>query len=280
MKILVTGGAGFVGSSLATALYKQGHIVDILDNYFVREYTPEGVANVIVQDINDKLDCIGYDAIYHLAAVSRIQYSFKEPRKTFKTNVDGTENITTHASKIGAKLIYVSSSSIHNNPLQSPYSISKWIGEEVIKMYHKVYNLDAQIVRLYNVYGPGELSGTELDAVIGKWRNDIKHNNIIEIVGDGNQKRDFTHIDDIVDGLIKLLSYESTELKEWELGTGFNYTLNEVAHMFQEKYNCEIKYIKNQNGNYPNSLRVNDNALKELSWSPTDKLKNYIHNDC
>lgn len=277
MKILVTGGAGFVGSALTTGLSKLGHSVDILDNNFVRTHIPEGVANVIIQNITERLDYAGYDVIYHLAAVSRIQYSFDQPRRTFKTNVDGTEMICAYAHRNKTKLIYVSSSSVHNNPLQSPYSISKWIGEEMVKMYHNVYGVNAQIARLYNVYGPGELSGTPFDAVIGKWHHNVNYKQPIEIVGDGTQRRDFTHIDDIVDGLIKLLTYESTKLGEWEFGTNNNYSLNEVAYMFQNKFLCEIKHIENQNGNYPNSLRVNDNALTELNWKPIDKLKKYIN---
>ena len=124
------------------------------------------------------------------------------------------------------------------------------MGEEWIKMYKGVYDLNAEIVRFYNVYGEGELVGSHMAAVIGLWRGQVKKNYPITIVGDGEQRRDFTHVDDIVDGLIKIAFGDEKHEDAWELGTGFNYSLNEVADMFIKKFNCVKVYMSNEKGNY------------------------------
>jgi len=123
-----------------------------------------------------------------------------------------------------------------------------------------------------NVYGPHEITEGEWAAVIGKWRGLIAEGKPIQIVGDGEQRRDFTHIDDIVEGLIKIGFSNKKHIDAWELGTGFNYSLNEVADMFVEKFGCEKVYIPQQKGNYTETNRVNDDAINELGWAPKDIL--------
>ena len=106
------------------------------------------------------------------------------------------------------------------NPYQSPYAMYKYLGEEVVKMYKEVYGVNAQIARLYNVYGPNEIIGDQDNdgaAVIGIWRNQIANNKLLTIVGDGNQKRDFTHVDDIVDGLWRIGIKNVKHKDAWEL---------------------------------------------------------------
>jgi UDP-glucose 4-epimerase len=143
-------------------------------------------------------------------------------------------------------------------------------------MYKGVYDLNAEIVRFYNVYGEGELMDSHMAAVIGVWRAQVKNNYPITIIGDGKQRRDFTHIDDIVDGLIRVA--ESNKGHDaWELGTGKNYSINEVADMFIEKFNCAKVYMTDQKGNYRETLRVNSDAIDMLGWQPKDKLKEYIN---
>jgi UDP-glucose 4-epimerase len=158
----------------------------------------------------------------------------------------------------------------------SPYAMSKHMGEEWIKMYKGVYNLNAEIVRFYNVYGEGELMDSHMAAVIGVWRAQVKKNYPITIIGDGKQRRDFTHIDDIVDGLIRVAESDKGH-DAWELGTGKNYSINEVADMFIKKFNCVKVYMTDQKGNYRETLRVNSDAIDILGWKPTDKLKEYIN---
>jgi UDP-glucose 4-epimerase len=143
-------------------------------------------------------------------------------------------------------------------------------------MYKKSYGMDTQIVRFYNVYGPGEIVDGDWAAVVGKWRRQVRDGESITIVGDGEQRRDFTHIDDIVDGLIKIMNTEHSVEDAWELGTGENYSINELYEMFNDRFGVDKVYIDDQIGNYRVTLRERDDALDVLGWSPTDKLKDYI----
>jgi UDP-glucose 4-epimerase len=274
-KVLVTGGCGFVGYTLTLELIKRGYSVDVIDNLFIGNEAkiPEG-CNFLGGDIRgmDNQDDKPYTYIFHLAALSRIQPSFQNPTLTFSVNVNGTKQVVEYAFQNKCKVIYSGSSSRHHNPTLSPYAMSKHMGEEWIKMYKKVYDLDAEIVRFYNVYGPGELVNSHMAAVIGLWRAAIKKGETIKIHGDGKQKRDFTHIDDIVDGLIRIAESDEKHEDAWELGTGKNYSLNEVANMF----GVLSEYVDDVKGNYRETLRINDDALNRLGWQPTDKLKSYI----
>ena len=278
-KVLVTGGCGFIGHALTLELIERGYDVDVIDNLSIgREAKiPEG-CNFLGGDIRgmDNIKDTPYDYIFHLAALSRIQPSFENPTQTFSVNVDGTKKVVEYAYQNKSKLIYAGSSSRWHNPMLSPYAMSKHMGEEWIKMYKGVYDLNAEIVRFYNVYGEGELMDSHMAAVIGVWRAQVKKNYPITIIGDGKQRRDFTHIDDIVDGLIRVAESDKGH-DAWELGTGKNYSINEVADMFIEKFNCVKVYMTDQKGNYRETLRVNSDAIDMLGWQPKDKLKEYIN---
>ena len=128
------------------------------------------------------------------------------------------------------------------------------------------------------MYGPYEIVDGKWAAVIGLWRGQIAEGKPLTIVGDGEQRRDFTHIDDIVDGLIRIAFGNEKHEDAWELGTGFNYSINEVADLFIEKFGGNKEYIPQQKGNYRETRRENDDAINRLGWTPTDKLKDYIKN--
>lgn len=280
-KILVTGGAGFIGSNLIKHLLQESNFeIHSLDNYDSgnKENEIDG-CNYHVGDIESiELMDKDFDIIYHLAALSRIQPSFNNPTDTFRVNVIGTQLVCEFARKIGAKVIYAGSSSKWHNPYQSPYACYKYLGEEVCKMYKKTYNLDVEITRFYNVYGPNEIIDGDWAAVIGLWRRQLKNNQPITIVGDGEQRRDFTHVYDIIDGL-KLIGFSSEKHEDaWELGTGKNFSINEVYEMFKEKFGCEKIYIPEQSGNYRETIRINNDAINRLGWQPKMNLKTYILN--
>ncbi|MDA7710623.1 NAD-dependent epimerase/dehydratase family protein [Flavobacteriaceae bacterium] len=278
MKILVTGGAGFVGTNLIISLKQKGYTIVSIDNYSIgqRSNHIEGVtylemdANQIGAIPND------FDLIYHLAGLSRIQPSFLNPQETFISNTSSTNAILEFARARRTKVVYSGSSSKHHNPYQSPYALYKYLGEEICKMYKKTYNFPIEIVRFYNVYGPFEITKGDWAAVIGLWRNQVGLGQPITIVGDGEQRRDFTHVDDIVDGLIKIGFSEAHAEDAWELGSGKNYSLNEVYQMFKDRFGIDCSYIPNQNGNYRETLRENNLALEKLGWQPKDRLKSYI----
>jgi UDP-glucose 4-epimerase len=279
MKILVTGALGFVGKNLCKRLLSEGHTVYGLDNYEIgtAEDELEG-AKYVPWDIEQIQYSNGteIELVYHLAALSRIQPSFEQPSETFRVNTRGTEAVCEWARHFNIKVVYAGSSSQWHDPFQSPYAMYKKLGEDVCKMYRRIYNLNVEIARFYNVYGPGEIVDGKWAAVIGLWRRQVRDGEPITIVGDGEQRRDFTHIDDIIDALIKIGFENKTTEDAWELGTGFNYSLNEVADIFIERFGCEKTYIPPQRGNYQQTLRENDLALEELDWKPVDRLREYI----
>jgi UDP-glucose 4-epimerase len=212
-----------------------------------------------------------------LAGLSRIQPSFENPSETFDVNTLGTQRVLDFARKKGIKVIYAGSSSKHHDPYQSPYAACKYLGEELCKLYKKTYGMSIEICRFYNVYGPHEVIDGDWAAVIGIWRRQIRDNQPITIVGDGEQKRDFTHVHDIVDALLKLNAHDTKPTFDaWELGTGTNYSINQVADMFEKYSGCKRKYIPNQQGNYKETLRESDEAIEFLDWEPQDRLEEYI----
>ena len=278
MKVLVTGGAGFIGTNLIKRLINEGHEVVSLDDYETgtKDNHVEG-AKYIEGDI-ETIEYIqgDYDLCFHLAALSRIQPSFENPTETFRVNVRGTEAVCEWARHNNVKVVYAGSSSKHHDPSQSPYAAYKYLGEEVCKLYKKTYDLNVEICRFYNVYGPDEVIEGDWAAVIGIWRRQVRDGEKITIVGDGEQRRDFTHVDDIVDGLIKIAFSNEAHDDAWELGTGMNYSVLEVANMFKEKFNSVFNFMPDEPGNYRVTLQENSDSQERLGWSPKNQLKKYI----
>lgn len=279
MNVLVTGGCGFVGYALTKELINRGYNVDVIDDLSIgreaKDVKPLG-ANFLYGDVRgmDNIRDKPYKYIFHLAALSRIQPSFKNPSWTFSVNVEGTRQVVEYARRNNCKLIYSGSSSKHHNPQLSPYAMTKHLGEEWVKLYRTVYDVNAEIVRFYNVYGPGELVDSHMAAVIGLWRAAISKGEPLKIYGDGEQRRDFTYIDDIIDGLIKIAESDEQHEDAWELGTGKNYSINEVARMFK----AEVVHLPDVKGNYRETIRINNDAIDRLGWKPTDQLEQYIKN--
>lgn len=278
MKILVTGGAGFVGTNLIKRLLIENHQVESIDNYDSGlksneqpncKYHTGDIENVNLMDKD-------FDLIYHLAGLSRIQPSYRNPQETFRVNTIGTQAVCEFARQINAKVVYAGSSSRWHNPYKSPYACYKHLGEEICKMYKNSFNMDIQITRFYNVYGPHEVVEGDWAAVIGIWRRQVRDGKKITIVGDGEQRRDFTHVHDIVDGLHKVGTGVEKHEDAWELGTGMNYSINQVYEMFKDKFGTESIFLPDQPGNYRVTRRENDDSLERLGWKPKDQLLSYI----
>lgn len=282
-KILVTGGAGFIGYHLVKSLVNDKHIVDVIDNLSIGKESKdvsEIGANFLGGDVRamENISNSNYDIVFHLAALSRIQPSFQNPSNTFSVNTEGTKKVIEFCLRNNSKLIFAGSSSKHHNPELSPYAMSKYLAEQWIKMYKRNFSLQSEIVRFYNVYGPGELVDSHMAAVIGLWRSKVNKMQSIPIVGDGEQKRDFTHVDDIIEGL-RLVAFSDEKNEDaWELGTGKNYSLNQLYQMFRDRFGSEKIYVPQQNGNYRETLRINDDAINRLGWKPKMNLETYIQN--
>tara|TARA_B110000858_G_scaffold191098_1_gene239934 strand:- start:41 stop:883 length:843 start_codon:yes stop_codon:yes gene_type:complete len=277
MRILITGGAGFVGTNLIKDLLKKGHEIMSVDDYSTgkKENHIKGCQYVQrdILDIDPNSFNFKPDLVYHLAAKARIQPSFKQPLEYIRVNYEGTLKLIKLCINRNIPLIYAGSSSHHSGKLSNPYTFSKDMGEEIIQLYRKHFNLRASIVRFYNVYGPYQLTEGGYTTLIGRWMNNIKKNIPCEIYGDGSKRRDFTHVEDITNGLIKILE-KGTYLDDYEFGRGKNYSVNEVAKMF----GIIPKYKKNKPGEAQNTLCDNSIAKELLNWNPIINLKDYIYN--
>lgn len=278
MKVLVTGGAGFIGSNLVDRLIDNGHEVTVLDNLSTGDVrNVNGEARFVcgsiqfAEDFEYYLARYEFEVIFHLAARARIQPSFLNPVQTIDVNVLGTTNILDFARQRNAKLVYAGSSSAYFDPQANPYACSKWLGEKLCEMYSKSYGLSTVIARFFNVYGPRQTQAGDYAAVMGIFERQKAAGQPLTITGDGTQGRDFTHVSDIVDGLIKLS--EGTWAGEvFDLGAGETVTINDLAAMFKPD---RIDYLPKRKGEAERSL-ANLERTQKLGWSPKHRVADYV----
>tara|TARA_R100001129_G_scaffold99743_1_gene68158 strand:- start:69 stop:899 length:831 start_codon:yes stop_codon:yes gene_type:complete len=272
--VLITGGVGFIGTNLCKRLINDNHKVWSIDNYSTgnKQNEIKGV-NYLNFDIRDNFynNISEIDVIFHLAALPRIGPSFSNPKEVCDINVGGTHNILEYARKHKIPVIYAGSSSFWGGVYKNPYTFSKWQGEELCKMYEQIYELNVTICRFYNVYGDYMPTDGEYRTVLPIFLEQYKNGEPLTITGDGEQRRDFTHVDDIVDAMVKVV-----QLNKWgsvyELGRGKNHSINEVVHMF----NSERIYIKQIPGEVRNTLCKSELARKKLKWKPKINLEEWI----
>ena len=277
MKVLVTGGAGFIGTNLIKRLLKDGHEVVSIDNYSTgkKENEQDGCIyydyDLSYSYIRDDGD--SYDVIFHLAALARIQPSLKHPYKTIYNNFTSTLHILEYGRKNDVKVIYAGSSSIHGGAYKNPYTFTKWQGDKLCHLYSETLNFPVNVCRFYNVYGPHHLTEGEYCTVVGIFERQYQNGEPLTITWDGEQRRDFTHVDDIVDGLIL-----TSECKSWgltiELGRGKNYSINDLVDMFGEDYPRE--YIDKRPGEMRSTLCDLGLAYSVVGYQPTRDLEDYI----
>tara|TARA_B100001059_G_scaffold172843_1_gene173039 strand:- start:1116 stop:1943 length:828 start_codon:yes stop_codon:yes gene_type:complete len=272
MRILVTGGAGFVGTNLIKRLVSQGHKVTSYDNYTTgkKENHIEGCDYYDV-DITTCTFEVDFDIVFHMAAIARIQPSFEHPEKYIDVNFNGTYEIVKYCSKNNIPLIYAGSSSHHSGKFKNPYTFSKDLGEEIIKLYQEHFNLKASIARFYNVYGPYQLTEGGYTTLIGRWLKNIEKGLPCEIYGDGSKRRDFTHVDDIIEALIKIVDREKYGYI-FELGRGKNITVNAVANLL----NIKPIYKADKPGEAFATLADRTEARLHLEWDAKINLEDYI----
>ena len=285
MKIIVTGAVGFVGTNLVKRLLNDGHEVWSIDNYSTgKKENEQNGCKYISVDISNKSNLIlelekldKPDVIFHLAALARIQPSFDNPTDTFNVNVNGTINLLNWARLNGnIPLVYAGSSSSHGDKYSNPYTFTKWQGELLCELYNKVYNLPTVVTRFYNVYGEHQILDGAYAAVIGIFEKLYSENKTLTVTGDGEQRRDFTHVEDIVDGLVRCsLNMDVASGKIFELGRGKNYSINEITEMFGEK---EVEYIPMRPGEMRVTLCESVEARELLGWNPKIDIKDYIKN--
>jgi UDP-glucose 4-epimerase len=280
--ILVTGGAGFIGSSLIKSLkeiYKNINIIS-LDNY-TTGYEKNHIKDVLYINGNTwdiflikELQNFSPEFIFHFGEYSRIVQSFEEPDKVFKSNILGTQQILQYAIKNNSKLIYSGSSAIFGNNGKdqhlNPYSWTKSKNIELIKNYKEWYNLNFAILYFYNVYGNGQIDEGNYATVIGIFETQYMNNKPLTIVGDGSQSRCFTHIDDIVKGII--IVAEKGLWDGYYLSSKTDISIIDVAKLFKHPY----IFIEKRRGERLYSDIKISKAETELGWIANVKLVNYI----
>ena len=279
-KVLVTGGLGFVGSNLVKILKsKNEYEITVIDNLCSksssRDYIEDGV-KYIIDDINNldniKYKDLNFDLIFHLAGLSRIQPSFLDAISYFKTNTLGTVQVCELAKRCKAKVIYAASSSAEAGPHLNPYAFTKWSGEEILKMYADIYDMSTVSTRFFNVYGPRQPWEGTYATVVGIFERQYKANEPLTITGTGEQRRDFTHVYDISNGMI-CLSKDNHKGEIYNLGTSKNHSINELASLFE----CETKYIPKRPGEAW-ITKADISKTQKFGYNPQEDLDNYIKN--
>ena len=294
MKSLVTGGAGFIGSNLVDGLLGLGHEVIVIDNEYSDAHNHfywNDCTENYKYDIRDyeKTRPLydGVDYVFHIAAEARIQPSILNPVEAISINSVGTCTVLQCAREAGVKRLMYSSTSagygmnpqpnVETQPddCLNPYSISKVNGEKLCKMYTDLFDLDTVIFRYFNVYGERQPIRGQYAPVIGIFLRQLEAGQPLTIVGDGEQRRDFTYVKDIVNAnIMAALSNADKEAygQVYNVGSGVNYSINEVAEMISSN----VKYIPPRLGEARISLANIDKIYKTFAWKPQQNLEKWV----
>lgn len=293
MKALVTGGAGFIGSTLVDRLVADGHDVTVIDNesadsneqfywnerarnykYDVRDYT-------MVRKLYE-----GQDVVFHLAADARIQPSIEDPLKAFENNIIGTATVLECARVCRVKRVVYSSTSaaygLANTPpltesaptdCLNPYSVGKVSGESMCRMYARLYGMETVTFRYFNVYGERQPLRGQYAPVIGIFLRQRAAGEPMTIVGDGEQRRDFTYVGDVVEANLLAAKAQNIPWGEiYNIGTGRNYSINEIAnHMGGATVNIPPRPAESRL-----SLADASKANTYLGWTAKVRLEDWI----
>lgn len=283
MKVLVTGGAGYIGSNLIAELSKNSSLEIIsLDCYYTGKISnhinSENVEYIkgYTWQIQDLFENEKFDIIFHFGEYSRIVYSFEDIEFVHKSLQIGTYHVIEFAAKSKSKLIYSASSSKFGNHGKdenlSPYAFFKAKNVELIKNYKSWFGLNFEIVYFFNVYGKNHISKGKYATVVAIFENQYLRKEPLTIVEPGNQSRDFTHIDDIIDGL-KLI-YKQNRNHEWHLRSGKNVTISELAGFFQK----EVKFIPERPGERFTSEYFVSDTNELIDFNPKHSIREYVEN--
>ncbi len=295
MKVLVTGGAGFIGSHVVEELIVKGYEVRVLDNLSTGRLENlkhvEETVEVVIGDVRDYgkvLEAVnGADAVIHEAALASVTRSIEDPLTVNQVNVEGTLNLLKACVELGVKkLIYASSSSIYGdtptlpkredmkpNPL-SPYAVSKYAGEEFCRVFHKVYGLEAVALRYFNVYGPRQQYGP-YSGVITIFINRLLNGQPPIIFGDGEQTRDFTYVKDVAEATVKALEAKQVGGEAINIASSSPISINNLASLLIELMGFkEVKplYTEPRKGDVKYSYADIHKAEALLGWKPRTSL--------
>ncbi len=280
MKVLVTGGAGFIGSHLVERLVKDGHEVTVVDKSQVNvernlkdvkdkiKFHKLDISNFSLKYMNDA------EVVIHLAAIADIVPSIEDPLSYHETNVNGTLRVLEAATKAKVKkFIYAASSSCYgNNPKlptaetescnpMYPYALTKYVGEQYAIHWHKVYKLPVTSLRFFNVYGPRARTTGTYGAVFGTFLAQKLNNKPLTVIGNGSQSRDFIHVTDVVEAIVKSLTM-SKDGEVYNIGSGQHTSVRNLANLI----GGPIKYIPERPGEPQITLASIRKAQEDLKF--------------
>ena len=291
-KAIVTGGAGFIGSNLVDKLIDMGVTVSVIDDFStgrmentnnIAYYWKRDISDIDIDELTSFME--GVDIVFHTAAKARVQPSIEDPLSFNKANVDSTLKILLAASRAGVKRVVNSASSSAygnasrfptpeehlTNPL-SPYGLQKYIGEQYCKVFSEVYGLDTVSLRYFNVYGERMLLEGAYCLVLGIFAKQMLEGKPLTINNDGNQRRDFTYVGDVVNAnILAAQNYDKFNGDVFNIGNGKNYSVNEVAEMFGGEKVKGKKVIEPFQ-----TLADNSKASLIMNWEPTGDLPSWI----
>ncbi len=305
MNILITGGAGFIGSTLCDKILKEDNKIIVIDN-FNDYYNPELKEQNIQHNINNKnyklyrgdicdnsllkriFDENKIDVVVHIAASAGVRPSIDKPIDYVKNNIEGTVNILEIMKENNVKkIIFASSSSIYGNCLEekfsedlkvsepiSPYAATKLACEQFLYTYSKLYNIQVVALRFFTVFGPRQRP----DLAIRKFIDLIKENKPVPVYGDGTTIRDYTYIDDIVDGIIGAINYNDTQYEIINLGGGAPVSLNQMIETIEKVLNkkAKIERLPMQPGDVNKTAADITKAKKLLNYNPKTSFESGI----
>ncbi len=277
-KVLVTGGAGFIGSNLCEALYKSGlYQVYSLDNYFTgsKQNHIDGVIYLEGSTVDIfKIVNFNPDIIFHFGEYSRVEQSFDDIETVMEFNTTGTFKVLEFVRKSKAKLIYSGSSTKFADdglgPNQSPYAWTKSKNTELVINYSNWFKIKYAIVYFYNAFGPKEISQGKYATLIALFNKKMKNGLPLTVVKPGTQQRNFTHVFDIVSGL--MLVAEQGEGDGYGIGNDQAYSVLEIAQFF----GGHIEMLPERPGNRLGAS-VKNQKIKDIGWSAKHQLKDYIN---
>jgi UDP-glucose 4-epimerase len=288
---LITGGAGFIGTNLSERLVADGYQVIVVDDLSSgkRERLPESVRfhQLDICDTKKLTEVMrGVDVVVHLAALPRVQFSIEHPFEAQHVNVDGTLSVVEAARGAGVKrVVYAASSSAYGDqevmPLRedippmpkSPYGLHKYYGEVMMKLWHDIHGLETVSLRFFNVYGPRHFDPNGAYAlVIGKFIKQRLDGEPLSITGDGTQTRDFTHVRDIADAVVKASLSDAVGHGEvFNVGAGNNTTINRIAELIGGPVTYLPPRIEPKH-----TLADNTAIRKALNWAPSMSIEDGI----
>ncbi len=271
MDLLVTGHRGYIGGNLFKKLQESGHNVRGID-------LKEG--KDIIEGITFE-DDFTPEVIFHLAAIPRVVYSVENPVEVMRNNIQSTSVVLEYAKEVGAMVVYSSSSSVEGNGSgpESPYALSKLVGELETLLYNRLYGIDTVALRYFNVYSVDQVADGPYATCVANWRRFIKDGETPYITGTGDQRRDMAHVSDVVSANIFCMENRDNQNlvgKTFDVGTGNNISINEMKKIANESLpDLQFRYVEPRPGDVM-LTKANIQPFLDLGWKPEVNIEKGI----